>query len=102
MKIQFERTGGFAGMRVETTIDTQSLPSQEASELQEMVDAAGFFDLPATIAAPTPGADQFQYKVTIEAGGRQHTIETGDAALPDALWPLLRRLTALARSTGGS
>jgi len=36
MRIQFERTGGFAGMRVATTIDMESLSADEARELREM------------------------------------------------------------------
>ena len=99
MRIQFERTGGVAGIRVAATIDTESLSSEEARELREMIDAARFFDLPAFIASPTPGADQFQYKVTVEAEGRQHTVEVGDASAPESLQGLLRRLTVLARST---
>lgn len=99
MRIHFERTGGFAGMRMTATVDTESLSPDEARDWREMVDAAGFFDLPATITTPTPGADRFQYKLTVEAEGRRHTVEMGEAAAPEALQPLLQRLTAVARST---
>jgi len=98
MRIHFERTGGFAGMRMTATVNTESLSSEEARDLQEMVEAAGFFDLPAVITTPTPGADRFYYKLTVEAEGRQHTVEMGEAAVPEALRPLLQRLTAVARS----
>lgn len=98
MRIQFERSGGFAGMLVRTNIDTGSLPPEEANKLKKMVAEAGFFDLPAQLSSPTPGADQFQYKVTIEEGDRRHTVETDDQAAPDSLWPLLRELTVRARS----
>ncbi len=98
MRIHFERTGGFAGMRMTATVNTESLSSEEARDLHEMVEAAGFFDLPAVITTPTPGADRFHYKLTVEAEGRQHTVEMGEAAVPEALRPLLQRLTAMARS----
>jgi hypothetical protein len=101
MRIEFERTGGFAGMRVAATIDTETLPPDEARAVREMVGAARFFDLPAKITSPTPGADQFQYRLTVEAEGRKHTVEVGDASAPEALQPLLRRLTLLARSPRG-
>jgi hypothetical protein len=65
------------------------------------VDAARFFDLPAVIASPTPGADRFQYKITVEAEGRRHTVEVGEAAVPGNLQPLIQRLITLARSARG-
>ena len=102
MRIHFERTGGFAGMRVTATIDTESLSPEEASELQEMVDTAKLFDLPEVIEAPNGGADRFQYNLTVEDAGRSHTVRVGEAAAPDELRPLLRRLTTLARSSRSS
>jgi hypothetical protein len=102
MRIQFERSGGFAGLLVRTSIDTGSLSKEEADKLQKMVAEAGFFDLPAQLSSPSPGADQFQYKVSIEEGDRRHTVETSDQAAPDSLWPLLRELTVRARSAPGS
>ncbi|MBM4422444.1 MAG: hypothetical protein FJ030_03500 [Chloroflexi bacterium] len=98
MKISFERAGGFAGMRVAHTVDTDSLSADDARELHQLVEAACFFDLPAVIQSSAPGGDQFQYKLTVEAGGRTHTVEAGDAAAPETLQPLLLRLTRLARS----
>ena len=100
MKIQFERSGGFAGVNVKGTIDSDSLPAQEASALRALIDAAGFFDLPRKSAA-APGADQFQYIVGIEDGARKHTIETSEGSASEALRTLLARLTTLARSSRG-
>ncbi len=97
MVIEFERTGGFAGMRIATRVDTTALPDDEAASLDSLVKDAGFFDLPARIASPAPGADRFQYALTVEAKGRRHTVQVGEAALPDALRPLVDKLTALAR-----
>lgn len=98
MRIEFERTGGFAGMRVAATIDSQTLPEDKAQALKEMIEQAGFFDLPPRLVSPTPGMDQFQYRLTIESAERGiHTIETSDAAAPPQLQPLLRELTLLAR-----
>ena len=63
MRIQFERTGGFAGMRTVASIDSDSLPPGQAQELRELVDAADFFNLPSRIEDSGEGADQFQYTV---------------------------------------
>ena len=98
IKIIFERSGGVAGMRTTTTVNTESLPPAEAQMLREMVDKAKFFDLPAVLAAPkSNNADRFQYKLTVEVGNRRHTVETGEAAAPQTLQPLLTRLGEMAR-----
>ena len=102
MRIYFERTGGFMGLRVSGTVDTDTLPDKEAVDLQEMIKAASFFELPETLSSSGAAPDLFQYKLMVEDQGRQHTIETSDAAAPDTLRPLLRRLTVLARSSSSS
>jgi len=84
-------------MTVSGKIDTASLPPEEAQDLREMVDAAGVYDLPARPDTPAPGADRFQYTLTVEDAGRQHTVEVGEAGASDELRALLRRLTILAR-----
>ena len=99
MRIEFERTGGFAGMRMAAIVQTESLSPDEARELHTMVETVRFFDLPAVIASPARGADRFVYTLTVEAETRRHTIEVGEAAVPEALQPLLQRLTAMAPST---
>ncbi len=97
MRIQFERTGGFAGMRLAVTIDSEALSQEEAIRLRELVDAAGFFELPEEITTPTPGADRFLYTLTVEVEGRRHTVRTSDAAAPAALRSLIDWLTKAAR-----
>jgi hypothetical protein len=101
MRIDYERTGGFAGMRFAATIDTTTLPVDQAAELQGLIDKAHFFDLPAKIPAPPNVADQFNYRVTIEATGKRHTVEAGDASASPELQALLQQLTLLARSMRG-
>ncbi len=97
MRIHFERTGGFAGMGMAATIDTGSLSQEEAAQLRDLVEAAGFFDLPAEVTGPERGADRFLYRLTVEMEGRRHTVRTSDAAVPAALRPLIDWLTKAAR-----
>ncbi len=101
MKVHFERSGGVTGMLLTLTIETETLPEADARELESLIDAAKFFDLPKVIAGTGRGADQFQYKITVEMQGRSHSVETGDLSAPEALRPLLQRLTTLARSSRG-
>jgi hypothetical protein len=98
MKINFERSGGFAGMLLTANLDTEKMPSDEAQQLQDLIAAAQFFDLPAKPEGASSGADHFQYRITIETDTQMHTVETTDAAAPETLRPLLRRLSVLARA----
>jgi hypothetical protein len=96
MRINYERSGGIAGMRLTTTVDTGAMPTAQANELNGLVASSGFFSLPASIPS-TGGADQFTYTVTIEDQGRQHTVVVKDGGVPPGLQPLLQRLAVLAR-----
>ena len=98
LKVQWERTGGFAGMRMAGSIDSGSLSDEEARRLRELVEAAGFFELPEELAGPGGGADRFLYTLTVEMDGRRHTVRTAEAAAPAALRSLIRWLTNAARA----
>lgn len=99
MRISYRRTGGFAGMVMRFDLATENLPQEEADELRELVTSADFFSLPDIIPSHAPGADQFQYKLTVEYEEQQHTVEVGDASVPESLWPLLNKIRVLSRSS---
>jgi hypothetical protein len=98
MHIHFERSGGLAGLRLTTTVDSATLSSDDARKLQELIGTAQFFSLPAMLTAKTPGADRFQYTLTVETQGRQHTITVDEGAAPPTLRPLLNWLTTAAKT----
>ncbi|MBI3803275.1 MAG: hypothetical protein HY282_05885 [Nitrospirae bacterium] len=98
MKIDFSRSGGFAGIRLTALIDTETLPSAEAQQLCRQVEESGIFDLPAVLRSDAPGGDRFQYRVKIEDGNRKKEIIADEAAVPESLRPLLDDLTDRARS----
>ena len=102
MRIQLERTGGVAGVRMAATIDSESLPEEEARQLGEVVDGAGFFDLPTEIAGSAPGADRFLYTLTVETEGRRHTVHAGETAASPELRSLSQWLTNSIRTARGS
>jgi len=97
MRITFERSGGFAGLTSTVELDTESLPPDEAHNVQKMVEDANFFNLPASILARSQGADRFQYVVTVEVEDKQHTVRMEDGAIPDAQRPLVNYLTKMAK-----
>jgi hypothetical protein len=95
MKIYFERSGGFAGFPISTTVDIHSLPPDEANKIQGMIDnAKGFFYQPSKLTpAPPQAADYFKYKITVQTEeGMQNTIETNDITMPSELRPLINYL----------
>jgi hypothetical protein len=101
MRISYRRTGGFAGMVMKFDLATETLPKEEADELKDLVDSADFFSLPDVISSDSHsrGADRFQYRLTVEAEEQQHTVEVGDASVPENLWPLLNKIRVLSRSS---
>ena len=97
MKISFERTGGFAGMRMAITIDLDSLADSDAAALRKLITEADFFN----IIVPSAGKaipDGFQYVLTIDGDGQHRTIQVVDTSIPDKLRPLLNDLSLRARS----
>ena len=97
MKIQLKRTGGFTGIPLNVTIDTDQYEEEERKTLAELVEAAQFFSLPEKIQSASPGADRFQYRITVETPEKSHTVEVGESAAPDPLQSLIMRVNSLWR-----
>ncbi len=98
MKVTFERSGGFAGIIMTTTVDTETLPTAEGEHLCHLMQTTDFFHLPAMIAAANSQPDRFQYKVTAEDGSQHHTVQVSESAVPNQLRPLLNWLTEMTRN----
>lgn len=84
-------------MRKEVTVDTESLPAEEARKLEGMLESAGFFKMPAKFAAPKRGADYFQYRLTAKIGEKEHTVELSEPQISEELQPLLQSLMEYAK-----
>ncbi len=97
MRIHFERSGGFTGLALAATVESDTLSQQDELRLRELIDEAGFFELPAVLHDTASVADQFRYKVTVEMAGRSHTVEASEGAVPPPLRPLLEWLGRAAR-----
>lgn len=98
MRIHFVRTGGFAGMRLVNTIDSEELPEEEVQALESELDNANFFELPAFLSGEMGGADRFQYEITVEDGRQVHTVAAGESSLTGDIQPLVQHLERLART----
>jgi hypothetical protein len=81
MRISFRMEGGLAhvpGLSEPVSIDTDELPAEEASELERLIEAARFFELPATSALPRGAADYRKYTITVATPARSHTAHLTD------------------------
>ena|SRR5882762_990603 len=99
MRIEFRRSGGFAGLGVRLDLESAELPAAERKALEALVARARFFELPARSSRPQP--DAFQYDLCIEDAGRRNAVCLHDPVEPETLRSLLERLTALARAARG-
>lgn len=81
VKIYFERTGGFAGIRTSASLDTDKLPPNESEQLNNMCNNMNFFNLPSKSESKSGAADLFRYKITIESKDGKHTVETTDMSM---------------------
>jgi hypothetical protein len=87
MRIDFKRSGGFSGLRMSKTIDSNNLNPDESKRLIDLVEFTDFFDLPTVIAGT--GADRYQYNLTIDWDGKMHSVQIGESAIPPKLMPLI-------------
>ena len=95
MRVNFRRSGGFAGLRSELEFETDSLPLEEQQEFQEYVNNASFFNLPESLLPSRRGgaADYYQYRISIETPERKHSIVTTEFTTLPQLKPLIEYLT---------
>jgi hypothetical protein len=77
MRIRFKTEGGIAhlpGLAEPVTIDTEELPVEGAKELERLIEAADFFELPSTSDPPPGAADYQQYTISVTTPRRSHEV----------------------------
>jgi hypothetical protein len=94
MQIKFTQEGGvgyFPVLSKPVTIEVDSLEQGEAEELKRLVESAHFFELPANVGTPPPpgAADYQHYTITIEEGGRSHSVRVSVPVKDDAVQNLV-------------
>ena len=101
MRIRFKTDGGFAylpGLNRPVTIDTGKLSEEEAGKMEQLVEAAGFFELPET-PEPRRGADLREYTISVSSSGREHTVKLVDPIEEPPVWELVEYLRSKARGS---
>lgn len=96
-RIQFERTGGFAGIRFAADFELDDLPKDQAHQILELLDDMDFDELPEHILGGQQVADGFSYSITITTEKRQHSVTTSESAAPKKMGPLLEILMQIAK-----
>jgi hypothetical protein len=89
IRIELERSGGFAGISQRASVDTSKLPPDQAARIAELVGRVDFDALAATATGPPRAPDRFQYDLDIRQGGRHHRLTFGERAVTPELRPLL-------------
>jgi hypothetical protein len=98
MKVYFESSGGFAGLHTSIILDTDSINSEDAQQLRDLITNSNFFDLPSESSQPKPGsADYMRYKITVHSDEQIHTVKTNDTTMPSKLSPLIKFLQSRAK-----
>ena len=96
-RIKYERSGGFAGMRIATDFKPDDLPEEQARTLLDLLADMDFNELPENLTSQSSMPDQFIYKITVETKKREHTVIAGDASAPEKFQELVRLLDRIAR-----
>jgi len=97
MKIQVDRSGGFAGIRQQAVIDTDQLDPKERQELQGLLESSDFFNPSLGPVSAQAAPDRFHYSITVEDGPRRRTVELDEGSVPEQWQALVQRVNALAR-----
>jgi hypothetical protein len=103
-KIKFERTGGFAGIRLTAEIKMDDLPDDQKHEILELFDEADFEELAEKSDKNMPIPDGFIYDITVIACEEDEDYEeeeyrliTGESSLPGDLLPLIEILERITK-----
>ncbi len=97
MRIEFERVGGVAGIRLRGSIDTDVLPPEEAKSWQALVEKAQLGHMRQSSRAGGRTRDSFEYWLTVKDGWKESSVRMTDETLPPSPTPLIDRLLALAK-----
>jgi hypothetical protein len=97
-RIKFERTGGFANIRLAADLEPDDFSEEQLETLSDLLDKLDFAKLPERVVGKSSASDQFTYTITVEAEKWKHTITTGDANDDDKMQDLLELLNRLVRA----
>jgi hypothetical protein len=95
LRIEFCRSGGFAGISLRATATADELPEEHVAQLRTLL-AAGEAQEPHHESGDG-GADRFQYQLDLDDGQRRRSFTWSETQVPETIRPALETLTHLAR-----
>ncbi|MGH9366687.1 MAG: protealysin inhibitor emfourin [Thermoanaerobaculia bacterium] len=98
-RVTLVRTGGFAGIRRQATIDTGDLPPKEAAALLQCIEGLRLAGSEGRGAKGGGQPDRFCYTLTLEDGGSSSTVSFREGEEPPGLRPLLAALVGTKHPT---
>ncbi|MBE7535109.1 MAG: hypothetical protein HS124_05180 [Anaerolineales bacterium] len=96
-QIKFERSGGFANIRITAELNLRDLSDEQAIALKELLDELDFPKLPTKLTSGETVPDEFIYTITVETEKWQHTIIADGVPKDAKIQELLELLNRLAR-----
>jgi hypothetical protein len=99
MQIDFASSGGFANIELAYREDSDTLPKDQAQELEQLVESSGVFELQRddfNTSAAIGRADVISYRLSLSDRDRQTTLWMNDVTAPASVRPLLAHLRKLA------
>jgi len=91
-RLEFSRTGGFAGLTLSTEVE------HDDPELAQVSGLLSGVDLPALATSTEPtAADRFIYLLVLETRESRYEVTIGERELPEPLEPVVRLLLDRAR-----
>jgi hypothetical protein len=96
-KILFERTGGFAGIRIAADIEMDDLPKDQQDQISQLLDKLDFDGLPEKLGDQTSLTDGFVYSITVNSLEEEHSVVTNESSMPVDLQPLIEILESIAK-----
>ncbi len=92
VRVEVNRSGGFAGITRTASLDTESLDAAKAAELRRLVGVSRAASSPAAAGEPAArrGADRFQFEITVEHDGQTETVARAEPDLTPVEQQLVR------------
>lgn len=86
MKLEIERSGGFAGLTKKITVDTEDLPREIADNIKKHLDDSSLLkSSPLPMSKKKRFADSYFYRICGKLGKRQQEIKFNESEVNDEL-----------------
>lgn len=92
MLVELESGGGYAGVRLRSSVDTDELPPAQRNEVTAALDTLA-------VTGSPPATHRPRYRLTVHRPAGVQVVEVVEPDVPAALRPLL---TELVRRAGGA